>query len=69
MVELVDQVRRSCIWTCFGKKKGLVGKEFRALEVKGNVLDGCSGIAVVQLGCFQGNDDDDRKNHLPSKKY
>jgi hypothetical protein len=27
-------------WKCFGKKKGLVGKEFRALEVKGNVLAG-----------------------------
>jgi len=43
------------VWKCFGKKKGLVGKEFRALEVKGNVLDGTSGIAV---GFDFRNDDD-----------
>jgi hypothetical protein len=45
------------VWKCFGKKKGLVGKEFRALEVKGNVLDGTSGIAV---GFDFRNDDDSR---------
>jgi hypothetical protein len=58
------------VWKCFGKKKGLVGKEFRALEVKGNVLDGTSGIAV---GFDFRNDDDSvvrdpsRTTHLPSK--
>ena len=53
MVELVDQVRRSCIWTCFGKKKGLVGKEFRALEVKGNVLDGAAERNGIAVGFFR----------------